>query len=224
MGLETVSDIASLDEEWPLPGDKGDKGDDHIRNIKKALKFTFPGALGNGFAGQILAKEVELNRLVGVTSPIQTQINTINGNINTINTKLFVAGTRLMFPQASPPSGWTLVTTGDIANRMLRAVTSAGGAIGGVDTPILNNKVPLHNHVATSVVADPGHRHTSYAIIPNANGDPAGGDPDGVGTAYVNTTLSATGVTVTTSIANNAGAQAGNWSPRYLDLIMCSKN
>ena len=223
MGLEVVTGIASLDATWPLPGDKGEKGDDHIRNIKKALKFTFPGAGGAGFTGVIAATEAELNRLVGVTNPIQTQLDTIAANLATANAKLIPATTRMLFAQAAPPSGWTLVTAGDVNSRMIRVVTSGGGSTGGSDSPILNNKVPSHNHVATSVVTDPGHRHTS------ANGAFAGTDPGGnVGyasfsnAASPNTKVAVTGITVATSIAANPGAT--NWVPRYLDVIMCSKN
>jgi hypothetical protein len=42
MGLETVTHIADLNELWPLGSDLKAEGDDHIRNIKKALKTDFP--------------------------------------------------------------------------------------------------------------------------------------------------------------------------------------
>lgn len=42
MGLESVTTIKDLNVANPAPGDNKAEGDDHIRNIKKALKNTFP--------------------------------------------------------------------------------------------------------------------------------------------------------------------------------------
>ena len=42
MGLETVNHISDLVSSNPLAGDNVSQGDDHIRNIKKALLADFP--------------------------------------------------------------------------------------------------------------------------------------------------------------------------------------
>lgn len=42
MGLESVTTIKDLNVANPAPGDNKAEGDDHLRNIKKALKNTFP--------------------------------------------------------------------------------------------------------------------------------------------------------------------------------------
>ena len=42
MGTETVNHISDLNSANPLAGDNVSKGDDHIRNIKKALLADFP--------------------------------------------------------------------------------------------------------------------------------------------------------------------------------------
>ncbi|MFM6926991.1 MAG: tail fiber domain-containing protein [Bdellovibrio sp.] len=42
MGLESVTLIKDLNAANPAPGDNKAEGDDHLRNIKKALKNTFP--------------------------------------------------------------------------------------------------------------------------------------------------------------------------------------
>ena len=43
MGLETnVTYISDFDIAWPLPSDSKSAGDDHIRNLKKALRNCFP--------------------------------------------------------------------------------------------------------------------------------------------------------------------------------------
>jgi hypothetical protein len=82
MGLEVTTFIAGLNNVWPLgPTDSATQGDDHLRLIKSVLKSTFPGASGNGFASQITATEAEINRLAGVTSPLQTQLNALQASI-----------------------------------------------------------------------------------------------------------------------------------------------
>jgi hypothetical protein len=57
MGLENVTYVADLVSSNPLGSDPKGQGDDHIRNIKKALGNTFPGA-SRGF---ILTKAAELS-------------------------------------------------------------------------------------------------------------------------------------------------------------------
>jgi hypothetical protein len=57
MGLESVTYVADLVSSNPLGSDPKGQGDDHIRNIKKALGNTFPGA-SRGF---ILTKAAELS-------------------------------------------------------------------------------------------------------------------------------------------------------------------
>jgi hypothetical protein len=46
MAVETVEYIDSLDPKSPVGGDSISEGDDHIRNIKKAIKNTFPEVTG----------------------------------------------------------------------------------------------------------------------------------------------------------------------------------
>src|SRR5262245_18050385 len=45
MAVESVTKISDLNENWPLGSDPKAEGDDHIRNIKKALKATDGGAV-----------------------------------------------------------------------------------------------------------------------------------------------------------------------------------
>jgi len=48
MTVETVTKVEDLDEAYPAVGDPIGQGDDHIRNIKKGLKYTFAGASSTG--------------------------------------------------------------------------------------------------------------------------------------------------------------------------------
>lgn len=96
MALETVNNIADLVITNPTSIDPKSEGDDHIRNIKKALKTDLPNITGPITATQaelnvldgitastaelnlldgVTATTAELNHVDGVTSPIQTQLD-----------------------------------------------------------------------------------------------------------------------------------------------------
>lgn len=85
MGMETAEIIGQLRKDWPLKDDLIPEADDHLREIKKAIKQTFPGpgiespftrGGGDGFTKVITATEDEINHLAGVTTDVQTQIDT----------------------------------------------------------------------------------------------------------------------------------------------------
>ncbi len=180
---------------------------------------------------------------------------------------VFPAGTRLMFAQASAPTGWAQVTDDSANNRMLRVIAGAGGSVGGAHDPSIMNVVPAHSHgFSTGYVSadhvhwvqtggrssahlhglpDPGHAHgTPNYTQPAAGGNfpTAGG---GVGTAAASGTNGAgTGQWVDwddrdhSHNCNSGGISANhyhsggtdngssqvNWTPRYIDMILCVKN
>lgn len=72
MGIESATYIASLNAAYPTTGDNVSQGDDHIRLLKEVLQATFPTC-----SGPVTASPTELNFMTGVTSPVQTQINTL---------------------------------------------------------------------------------------------------------------------------------------------------
>lgn len=75
MTVETALYPPQLNTSLPTAGDMVSEGDDHIRLTKTVVKTTFPNV-----AGAVTASQVELNYTAGVTSGIQSQINT-KGNI-----------------------------------------------------------------------------------------------------------------------------------------------
>lgn len=83
MGLESTTTIGGLVSTNPVASDAVGQADDHLRLVKTVLKTIFPGAGGVGFVTPLTATEVELNYVDGVTSAIQTQLNTIGGNATT---------------------------------------------------------------------------------------------------------------------------------------------
>ena len=218
MSLETASTIAQLQSSAPSASDPVNQGDDHIRMIKAVLKNVFPGSGGQGFSIPIVAIEAEINFLDGVTSNVQTQLNSLQSALSALlGTLPAPVGTRLTFFQAAPPTGWSLVT--DYDNHMLRVVNTTGGGYGGSDSPILNSKVPSHTHAASSVVTDPGHAHFR-GIGGHVSGSAFGGG--GVDRATIYTDFNTTGISVATTVSANTGAS--NWTPKYLNMIIGQKS
>jgi len=74
MTVETASYISQLDPTYPAAGDPKSEGDNHLRLVKTVLKTQFP----NFGTNAISATAAEVNYLVGVTSGVQTQLNTLD--------------------------------------------------------------------------------------------------------------------------------------------------
>jgi hypothetical protein len=214
MGLETGSTISSFITSNPTSSDPVNQGDDHLRLIKSVLKAQFPGAAGNGFATAITATEAELNALHGLTN------------------FYFASGTRMPFAQAAAPTGWTQDITDNATNRMLRVVNTAGNGVGGSSSPILNNVVSSHTHTFTGNAmgahshSDAGHQHTQLWKA-STGGTTAGGDPNSVGNTSVATGVGYANIqgasAGTPSGSISANGSASDWTPRYIDMIICQK-
>ena len=164
----------------------------------------------------------------------------------------FEAGTKLMFAQASAPAGWTRVG-GDVEdNRMLRVVSGGGGGnTGGSASPILNNVVPSHTHSFSTGNQSVNHYHGF--ITGGESDDHSHRYTDPTIGAYIgqrydetgNTAEYVTGQGGTTSGRSNGHTHSGdtygisadhqhsgstdngssqtNWSPRYINMILCEK-
>lgn len=70
MALETGTYISDLVSTNPAGTDTLDKADDHLRLIKSTVKATFPN-----ISGAVTPTHTELNYVDGVTSAIQTQLD-----------------------------------------------------------------------------------------------------------------------------------------------------
>jgi len=71
-GTKYIDDLVATN---PAAGDNVSEGDDHIRGIKNVLKTTFPN-----IDGAVTPTDTELNYVDGVTSAIQTQIDSKTTN------------------------------------------------------------------------------------------------------------------------------------------------
>lgn len=177
MTVETGTTISELKSNWPLPGDLTNQGDAHIRLIKAVLKAQFPGAGGLGFSEPITATEAEINFLEGVTGNIQAALDALTANATYIGGSLNApAGTRMIFPQAAAPAGWTQDVT--LNDYTLRVVSGVGGGTGGTDSPFTMDMSHTHTSSAHALTISemPMHSHTlltcsdSNGVIVNSAG------------------------------------------------------
>ena len=125
---------------------------------------------------------------------------------------------------ASIPAGWFLCdggnSTPDLRDRFVVGAgnTYSPAATGGSADAI----VVSHTHTASSVITDPGHRHTYTA--------PSGTDTGGaLGSNVVDTTVSAntanavTGITVATTVASTGSSGTNANLPPYYALAYIMK-
>ena len=152
---------------------------------------------------------------------------------------LMPVGTRMPFAQPSAPTGWTQAVTDNEDNRMLRVVKTTGGGVAGTSSPILNNVVPSHTHTFTTGtesashthgITDPGHTHR----VPQGTNIGVGNYASFAGELTGNnivSTASVTGISLGTESAlhthsgtSESNGSAANWTPRYIDMIICAKN
>ena len=216
MPIETGNTIADLDESYPLGDDPTSEGDNHLRLIKAVLKAQFPGVDGDGYKEAIIATEQELNWLSGLTDNVQVQLDALSDRITELESQLSAPqGTALAFWQDVAPIGWTQDTNLD--DMMLRVVGVSGGLTGGVDSPILMNKVPGHTHVT----GDDTHSH-SFSMTASLSYHPStsGSALDTTGSHTYNFTTDPE----THSHAVLVNDDAANWEPKYADMIICIKD
>jgi hypothetical protein len=178
----------------------------------------------------------------GLTGTVPTWNQSTTGNAATASSlngtwTQMPTGTRVPFAQAAAPTGWTQDVTDNATNRMLRVVNTTGNGIGGTASPILNNTVPSHTHgfstggqSANHVHYDAGHAHTISNRANSHNGAgkvTEGGDaPEG---AYPYTdvgyaSLGGFSADHYHSGSTDNGSSQTNWTPRYIDMIICAKN
>ena len=163
MGLETtVNFISDLNPLNPADGDLAKDGDNHIRLIKAAIKQTFPN-----IEGAVTATHTQLNYLVGVTSPVQTQLSSIQSQISA--TQSMPSGGIIMWSGSivSIPAGWFLCNgLNGTPNLQDRFVVGAGstyavGATGGAATVALTpDQMPGHNHTFSGNTGGQSANHT----------------------------------------------------------------
>lgn len=179
MPLEVATNIAQLDNTWPLLGDSLSETGGHLRQLKQILKDMFPGSGGNGYAIPIEATEDEIDFTIGLLTNVQTELDSIANNGVIVSGFIPYSG---LF--ASIPTGWQLCDgtngTPNLADTFIfGTVTEAdvGNAGGSADTQVTSHLHALsHTHTA-SLAQDPDHTHpiltdvvdTTTSTNPTAN-------------------------------------------------------
>ena len=144
MGLETdITDIQSLNQNWPPVSDPRAQGADHIRNIKKAIQLTFPNLK------QCLLNDAQFTAL-GTLIGDGSGTFTINGKLTVSDTLLVPTVTDWTTQQAvgAKDAEGRYLKPGDADGRYLKpgdadgryvSSTVGGGDAGNIQQITLNN-------------------------------------------------------------------------------------
>jgi hypothetical protein len=217
----TAGLINSLDPNNPIDANKVFGGNNWLQFLQDVLKTNqFPiseDGSSNGWDIALTVKASEVNSLQGI-DPSET-----------VEERLFASGTKMAFFQVSAPTGWTQLTDTEVPglnNSLLRVVQTAGGGNGGSASPIqmTGDQVPQHPHTFTGdAVADHWHElfrsqsgTSSFAPVDTIV-------PDGaINVTGKQSMAPEGGHTPTGTIAVN-GSNA-TWEPKYVDMIIASKD
>ena len=262
MALETFNFIDSLVVTNPTATDNVSQGDDHLRGIKTTLKNTFPNV-----TGAINATQAEVDILDGATVTT-AEVNSLDmsGSASTAGDVLtsngtgsaptwqaivsFDSGTKMVFAQASAPTGWTQDTVNN--DKALRVVSGVGGGTGGTHglssppSTSHTHSTPAHSHNHTlsagahtlSTTQMPSHNH-SYHI--NTDGSGFGqtrfsgyNSLKGISATESNGIVATGGSgshshnlagSITTGGSGTSGSAGPTaFAPQYVDVIICSKD
>jgi hypothetical protein len=158
MGLETVTLINDLVITNPTSSDPRSEGDDHLRNIKKAVKATFPN-----LTAAVTPTAVELNHVGGATGNIQTQLNakvgtaggTMTGDL-TMNASSIIEAEGAAVASAATTNIWagdgnTVHVTGSVTITSFGTAPQAGARMKVIfdGTPLLTQSANLNLNAAT---------------------------------------------------------------------------
>ena len=126
------------------------------------------------------------------------------------------SGTKMLFYQASAPTGWTKLTGDD--NKTLRVVSGSGGGSGGTNSftsAFSERSVPLTAHNHTGNVSDQSNNHTHSGSTGNQSSNHTHGGSTGNASANHNHPMnsgSASGQFVENIGKQRAGYQSGDRS------------
>ena len=152
---------------------------------------------------------VVIPALASATSHAGDVLKTSPAQSSELYMHAFPTGTVMTFFQSTAPTGWTQVTTQNDA--MLRVVSTAGGGAGGTQSPV-SSLTTTDGHALT-INEMPAHTH-SYT------------GPTVLGAGFLG------GVQGFPPSASTTGSTGGNaahshtitWAPKYIDMILASKD
>jgi microcystin-dependent protein len=190
MGLETVNDdgtarLHQLDTANPTGTDNKNQGDDHIRNIKKAIKDQFSGISGDTSSGAVTATAAELNKMDGCTATT-SNLNALAG-INNIYDVVYPVGCIYESTSSTDPStlfagtSWTAFGQGKMLVGLdpNDADFNSTSDFGGSKTVTLTtDQIPSHNHSFSGSSGSAGSHSHTYSGTTSSNGSHTHGFTD----------------------------------------------
>jgi len=180
----------------------------------------------------------------------KTLLTTDGDGSNLTGVNPFPSGTKMVFYQASAPTGWTQDTTNN--DKALRVVSGSGGGTGGTHglssppSTAHTHSTPSHSHTHT---LSAGAHTLSTAEMPSHSHTPRGYSSgswayhyDSLHYSYTQNPITADGPNTTStgsssshshslsgSISSGGSGTSGSasptaFAPQYIDVIVCSKD
>jgi hypothetical protein len=209
MALETGTYISDLNVLNPVATDPKAQGDDHLRLIKSTVKNTFPQ-----LTGPVNANQAEINRLVGITSPVvgTTETQTLTNKTVSLTSNTLTGTTAEFNAALSDGDFATLAGTQTLTNKTIsgasNTITQDGtNAVGFLAVP-QNSKSAAY----TLVLADAGKHilHPSADTTARTFTIPANSSvafPVGTAVSFINQNGAGTiTISITTDTMRLAGA------------------
>ena len=233
MGLETVNDdgtarLHQLNTANPTGTDNKNQGDDHIRNIKKAIKDQFSGISGDTSSGAVTATAAELNKMDGCTATT-SNLNALAG-INNIYDVVYPVGCIYESTSSTNPSTLFTGTTWSAfgQGKMLVGLdpndadfNSTSDSGGSKTVTLTTDQIPSHNHSFSGSSGSAGSHSHTYSGTTSSHGGHAHNYTVRTGRSYSSSTGSATNGVVQGSngvqldSSTQSTASAGSHSHTY---------
>jgi hypothetical protein len=206
----TQDDVTYADDYERLVGNQ--PGIARPEFVNKALKQS-------SFMSAVLAQFIVDNAEEDVQDDQSVALAVANFIIALQLTTGFAEGTRLSFPQAVPPLTWTQdATYNDMA---LRVVNGEGGGIGGthgLSTPPSTAHIHTTANHTLTIPEMPAHSHGNgahYSVYPY------GGAEYPVTEPYP---MDVVGGNQPHNHGNTGSATSTSFAPKYVDVIICTKD
>ena len=237
MALEDVNDngtarLHQLVVTNPTGTDNKNQGDDHIRNIKRAIVDQFSGISGDSGSGSVTANATELNKLDGCTAST-SELNKLNGctastsNLNaltgidniltTVFNAVYPVGCIYESTSSTNPNtlfagtSWSVFGQGkmlvglDSSDADFNSTSDTGGS---KTVTLTEGQMPQHNHSFSGSSANAGsHTHTTTGTAAS------GGSHDhGTNLRHASTNATFTGI-----VGSTTSVTSGSYSVEHRD-------
>jgi hypothetical protein len=235
--------ISDLNANWPAGTDLPDAGDDHLRGIKNVLQKSFPG-----ITGPVTLTQDQINRgsiPAGSIVPFFQASAPVGWSRTAGITQTF--GIRIV------PSATVGATSGGTDDPVLNdkvpththgfSTTTAGNSADHVHSFSAVSGFMNQNNSHAHTVSDTGHSHGGQVVL-GAGSGLAGGNGaifGAMGTSGSNIAINVTDTNHTHNVSGSTSgisqahthslsgttagnASAANWAPRYIDMILCTRD